>query len=426
MNFFFLVGSGLFLICFLVSVHELGHFLAAKLFRVKVLQFSVGLGRPVFSRVVGETQYVLRLFPLGGYLRLLDVASPPGTPEHGRSFQEQSKLARMTMILAGPAINLALAFVLLPLAFMVGTNFPDYQAEKACISALHPQSPLFYVLQPADCIVSINNLPVPSWGLASLETSVRGIKSIVIERQGELITLLPDLYRARLEAYGLTPSRPVVVGTVAPNLAAARAGLQTGDRILMLQGQPVSLPTLPHFFAGLDGKALSVVYERAGQVHQVSLLPENREGRWLVGLSPAQGFVYVKFGFMESLRIGTDKLIAMLYSTIGLSQQHFEPQSSANGLGGPLALVQIAGQAAQLGAGTYLTIVAFLSLQFALLNLLPIPVFDGGQLVLLGYETLYRKPPSSFGKAVYQRIGIIIVMLLVLIALWNDLFGAWG
>lgn len=439
------VFAGIIMLGILVFIHELGHFLVAKLCRVKVLKFSLGFGPRLFSRTWGETEYQVCLVPLGGYVQMLgEGVDPEAVPltaqERQRSFAEKPVSQRLAIVAAGPAMNLLLPLLILPVAFFVGVNFPAYLDETPCIGYVLDQS----VAQDAglavgDCILAVGDRPVASWMEADKQLLQQAglTTELTVTRTGRSMQLpLPQEYSGTqgLQGLGLYPRQEAVVGTVHAGMPGEKAGLKVGDRILSINDRPViTWYGIRPLVQASGGKALTLKVERSGREITVDLAPkrsETGEDGYLIGISPEVRTRFKRYGPITAIGEGIERTGELMHMTLLFLHKLFSGHISAKNIGGPIMVVQIAGAVAtQVDLAEILSMLAFLSIQLGILNLLPVPILDGGHLLFGLVEVVRRRPLSLQAREVAQQIGLVLIILLMGWAFYNDimrlLFGEW-
>jgi regulator of sigma E protease len=426
--------AGIAILGVLVFVHELGHFTVAKLAGVKVLKFSLGFGPRLLSRQWGETEYMICAIPLGGYVLMLgeggaiEGEGPVPTPEdEGRSFASKSVGIRSLIIAAGPLTNLILPFLVLPLAYMLGVSVPAYIEQPAVPGYVVAGSPAASAgFQANDHIVAINNSPVTTWESANsilLSHAGSTLKVEVLRAQEPLSLAFADGGIDGLMALGLLPPQEAVVGTLAPGMPAEKAGLMVGDRILTIDSQAVtSWYDLKELIrAGMGGEQSFQVKRADGTVAALTMTAQVKNDEYLIGISPQMETIEKRYAPPAAIRAGWSRaheLIELTYLFIG---KLFTGHVSSDNIGGPISVVQIAGQAAQTDVASIFLILAFLSIQLGILNLLPIPILDGGHLFFNLIEAIIRRPLSLRVREIAQQVGLALLLLLMLLAFYNDI-----
>jgi regulator of sigma E protease len=436
------IAAGIIMLGILVFVHELGHFCVAKWCGVKVLKFSLGFGPKLVSRQWGETEYLICAVPLGGYVQMLGEGSGEygegaalSPDEEARSFARQSVGRRMAIVAAGPAMNLALPFVIMPLAYLVGVNLPAYLDEPPCIGYVVAGSEGDrHGFRNGDCIQTIGGSPVTTWEAIgpALINHAGAALPVVVERQGTDVQLtLPSDHGALegLQSIGLLPPQDAVIGSLMPNMPAADAGLQEGDLILALADQPVTswydLRTLIQEFGA---HPVPVRLLRDGLELTVMLTPRQADagGDYLIGIAPRHATTFKRFGPLEAIRAGAARTTDLIDLTLVFIQKLFAGAVSTSNIGGPITVVQIAGQAAQTDISSILSVLAFLSIQLGILNLLPIPILDGGHLFFACFELVFRRPLSLKAREIAQQVGLALLVMLMILAFYNDIVRLLG
>ncbi len=445
----FVIAVGL-----LVTIHEFGHFWVARRLGFKVLRFSVGFGQPLWSRRIGadRTEIAIAPIPLGGYVKLLDEREGPVPPEDlARSFTRKHPFKRILVLLAGPTFNIVFAIVVLA-GIMCVSGITQYLAVVGDVTAGSIAANAG--LRSGDTIVAINGSQVGEqqdviFGLLDAMSS-RGDADLTVRgSQGEIrhvdlnvsdpaarrrLTTLPELFTG-LGFQFWEPPIPPVLTHVLPDGPAARAGLQPGDRILSVNGQAVKdfddmiAKVSPH-----PGGTISLAYERDGQIHtvQVEVSSEEVDGKY-VGRIEAEGVLPADIPYPPSmvrhLRVSpiaavgraTEEAWDMTALQGTLFWRMMLGQVSLRNLSGPVSIAEYAGQSASQGASAFLDFLVLISLSLGFLNLLPIPILDGGQIVFQLVEWVKGSPMSERAQAFGQQVGIALLILLMGVALFNDI-----
>lgn len=436
------VIAGILMLGVLVFVHELGHFAVAKFCGVKVLKFSLGFGPKLVAKQWGETEYLICAIPLGGYVQMLGE----GGGEHGeaaeltaeerlRSFAHKPVSRRLAIVSAGPLMNLLLPFLILPISFMVGVQMPTYIEQPACIGHVVADSDAAASgFVAGDCIVSVNQRSVATWNDTNkaFVSAAGDDLTFQVERGTELLTLqIPDENSSLegMQALGLLPRQEARVGGLAANMPASNAGIQEGDLILQIAQQPVSSwYDLRRIIQGVGANSVSVLLARGAQERTVELVPEQRngEGDFLIGIAPQQASVTKNYGFVAAVKEGAKRTWELIELTVVFVQKLFSGSVSAKNIGGPITVVQVAGQAAQTDISAILSVLAFISIQLGILNLLPIPILDGGHILFSVVELIMRRPVSIRAREMAQQVGMAMLLMLMVLAFYNDIVRLWG
>ena len=440
----FLVAIGV-----LVTFHEFGHYLAARLCGVKILRFSIGFGRPLWVRKFGadQTEWVIAALPLGGFVKMADERDETvGVADRGRAFNNKPIWQRMSIIAAGPAANFILAALLYWLVFVSGQpGAVPYVATPPSGSAAAQSGFVAY-----DKIVSIDGQEVRTWGDARLllldRASTRGTSVIEVEtqaggrptRQLSMANLVKaDLDRDFAGKLGLNPYRlqiDPVVDTVIPTGAAAAAGLKPGDRIIAAAGEPVlDWSQFVAIVSASPGRPVSLEVEAHGEKFDAIVTPATitEGGRTFgrIGISPkidrkaSEALITtVRYGVLESIPKAVSKVWDMSVFSLKMFGRMVTGDISWKNLSGPITIADYAGQSAKLGWLSFVTFLALISVSIGVLNLLPIPVLDGGQLLYHIVELIKGSPLSEQAMEIGQRAGFALLIGLSAFAFYNDIF----
>ncbi|HQT32324.1 MAG TPA: RIP metalloprotease RseP [Thiobacillus sp.] len=434
----FLVAIGV-----LVVVHEFGHYLAARLAGVKVLRFSVGFGKPLFSWRFGpdQTEWTLSPLPFGGYVKMLDEreGEVPAADAH-RSFNRASVWRRIAIVVAGPLANFLLAIVLYWALFLHGLP-----AMKPLIGEPPAGTPAAHAgLAAGDEIRRINGTDTPSFQdvrLTLLRAGVAGEPLVLELADGRSVQLdAPAMQTENLDQDTLRPLGIVrydpeiepVIGTLLPDGAATRAGFLAGDRLLAVDGKPVAnWQGWVEVIRQHPGKPLRIEYQRQGRAGALTVTPDaveeggQRVGK--IGAGPkvdeavfASLMTEVSYGPLDALWQGAVKTWDMSLFTLEMMGRMVVGQVSWKNLSGPLTIADYAGQSAALGWISFVGFLALVSVSLGVLNLLPIPMLDGGHLMYYVAEVLTGRPVSERTMEIGGRVGMTLLLLLMSFALFND------
>ena len=431
-------------IAILVVVHEFGHYLAARLAGVKVLRFSLGFGKPLFSRRFGrdQTEWALAALPFGGYVKMLDEREGvvPAAEAH-RSFNQATVWRRIGIVAAGPIANFLLAIVFYWVLFLHGLP-----AMKPMIGEPPAGTPAAQAgLVAGDEIRRVNGADTPSFQdlrLNLLRAQVEGEPLSLELADGRSVQLdappmdTENLERDTLRPLGIVRYDPViepVIGEVLPGGAAEQAGFRSGDRLIAADGQAVaSWQDWVKLIRQHPSQALRIEYERDGQAGVLTVVPattdENGQPIGKIGAGPrideslmAGLMTEVRYGPIEALARGAEKTWDMSLFTLEMMGRMVLGQVSWKNLSGPLTIADYAGQSASLGWISFVGFLALVSVSLGVLNLLPVPLLDGGHLMYYVAEVLTGRPVSERTMEIGSRIGMMLLLLLMSFALFNDL-----
>ena len=421
----------LIMIGVMILIHELGHYWAARFFDVQVDTFSFGFGPRLFGFRKGETDFRFSLILLGGYVKM--AGEQPGDEQATapRSLQSKPRWQRLIILFAGPAMNIVLAVAVLTGLFMV--RFPKVPpSTSSAIGYIVPDSAAAKAgLKEGDRIVQIGNTVNPSWEDISLTevASADHPLSVWVVRNGQrkFFSVTPVLDPKTGAGFaGWSEPSEIEVGGVRSGSPAAQAGLQPGDIVLNVDGQPIHYVAKVHdIISGNGGKPVNVEYSRSGKVTTVQLTPAKLENNgskeWLIGvtLQPKVDFVSLPFPQALSQSVKENaKSAAFIYRLLrGIAERRMSPKSVL----GPIKIVQVSGEEAREGPIAYLGLMAALSLNLAIVNLLPIPILDGGTIVMLLVEMFMRRDLSLQVKEAALRLGFVFIMALVAFVIYNDI-----
>ncbi|MCB5409771.1 RIP metalloprotease RseP [Pseudogemmobacter faecipullorum] len=416
----------------IVAIHEYGHYIVGRWSGIHAEVFSVGFGPILFSRVDKcGTRWQIAAIPFGGYVKFLgdaDASSVQSAVPAGLSVEERRHTmagaplwARASTVIAGPMANFILTFAIL-LGALFYTGLP---VERPTVARLAPL-PVEQPLRPGDVILEMNGQATPD--LAAMGEVLRDLPRAAqiafrVERDGEELSFMAP------------HPQPALVASVQVKSAAIDAGLRRGDVILSLDGQPIEVfSDLQSVVVGSGGRALPMTVWRDGTTFEVSLSPRSREiprpeaegggfeTRWMIGLASGLTFEPVTRtpGLFEAVSIAASDMWAMVTTTFSGLWHMIVGQISTCNMSGMIGIAETMGDAAKSGTMSFVTMLAVLSMGVGILNLLPIPVLDGGHLVFHAFEAVTGKPPSDAALRLLMTVGLTLLLSLMAFALWND------
>ena len=413
----------------MVLVHEWGHFVVARFFGVRVEVFSIGFGPRLFGVKRGPTDYRLSALPLGGYVRM--AGDNPAEERRGDpdEFLSKPRWQRVLIALAGPTTNFLMAVVLTAALFMHGGEQPSYADKPVVVAGVVKDSPAQKAgIQPGDRIVSFAGVKNPTWDRVALELALSApghSEPVTIERDGRLITTSVQSEPQPFAVLGY-PAEPVIVGSVAHGMPAERAGLKEGDAIVAANGQKLMAPSqFSEVVQQSGGNPMTLEIVRDGQPLTLQLRPtwgDPGDGtpRWQIGIT----FRFVtsprRYSPPQALVKATQFHIVLANKLIYLVGELFTGKVSLKQVQGPLGIVQESSRAAKRGLGDLISLMALVSLNLAILNLLPIPILDGGHILMLAIEGLLRHDLSLKIKERFVTVGMVFLLLVFLIVMYND------
>ncbi|MGE5174070.1 MAG: RIP metalloprotease RseP [Betaproteobacteria bacterium] len=416
---YFLIVIGI-----LVFVHEFGHFIMAKRAGVRVEKFSLGMGPKLVGYKKGDTEYVISWLPLGGYVKMAGENPDEEPTGAADEFQSKTVWQRATIAVTGPLTNIVLAFIIMPLVFMVGT----YTLGPAKVGLVEKGSPAEHSgFMVGDVIEEINGRNIVDWEKAEMLIAVNPDTNIqvTIDRSGEkkTLTLRPALDAEKnIGISGLAPDFPVEVGRLRPGYPAEKSGIKVNDKIIAVDDKTVYYWN--QFSTAVkksEGKKLLLTIEREGKRMPISVIPIEDNGKYVIGVEPIIPMVFKQYSFIDSLRLGFDKTIEFIDVTFITLRKLLTFGLSIKTLGGPVMIAQMSGRAAAAGLSAFLSLLAMISISLGILNLLPIPVLDGGLILFLIIEAIRKKPVSRKVMEVSQSIGAAILITLIAVVSYNDI-----
>jgi regulator of sigma E protease len=434
----------------LVAVHEFGHFWVAQRLGVKILRFSIGFGRIAWRRQFGpdQTEFAIATIPLGGYVKMLDEreGEVPEAELH-RAFNRQPLAYRTAIVFAGPLFNFLFAIVVYWLMFVIGVaGLKPIVGEVIPVSAAERAG-----FRPGDQIVAVDSQPTPTWN-AVLQACIERILDTgevvmnvrgggELERELRLAlrssVSLDDVSRGNLsQKLGIKPYRPrlpAVIGEVMAGGAAARAGLRPGDRIGAADGQPIEYwDNWVEYVQARPERLIQVEIRRANERVVLDLTPDRIEqegsaiGRIGASVAAPEGLeqellAVEQYNPLTAFTLAVRKTGDLSWFTLQILGQMLAGQASLQNLSGPISIARYAGESASIGLVAFLAFLGLISVSLGVVNLLPVPLLDGGHLLYYLIEFISRKPVSETAQIVGQQIGLVILLGLMGLALYNDI-----
>lgn len=436
MEFLVKIISFLVVIGVIIFIHELGHFLVAKYCGVGVEKFSLGFGPKIFGFRRGETEYLISAVPFGGYVKMVGEAGNAEDEEDkdptppGKSFTNKSYWQKAAIICAGSFMNIMLAVVALPVIFMVGISMPSFVEKPPVVGYVSKDGTAFMKgVKKGDLIVEVNGVGVENWEAVERNTVLGGENPVDFKFKRDSEEFSVTFVQGNDKEPGLYPIMPAKIGDVMKGSAAESAGLLSGDVIKTINGNVVThWLELQEYVQGAEEKNISI--ERNGVEFRVKLTPVFNEeaGRYLMGVTQGKDTIKKRYGFFESIERGLKKVIELAALFFVVIKGLIAGVFSIKMLGGPIMIAQVAGTAAATGMTEFVLLVAALSLHIGILNLLPLPVLDGGLIFLLTLEKFRGRPFSERFMNGVQQAGFVLLITLMVVVTWNDIMRliGWG
>jgi regulator of sigma E protease len=433
-----------FVLGVLVFVHELGHFLAAKRVGIRVTKFQLGFNPTVLSFKRGDTEYGIGALPLGGYVKMAgdtpeDVERDASGQVLRRSdeFLSKSKWERFQVLIMGPAMNIVLALVLSTIVLYQGAEVPAYEDQPPVVGVVVPSSPAAKAdIRPGDRIMSVADHRVDTWEQFFVTVGSRANREITIEllRDGQTLTravtptVPPEQSRFEIGEIGVLPDVHPFVPRVNPGEPADRAGIKPGDVILALNNQPMTFrPDLIKAIAAHPGETISITVLRDGKRLDIPVVTARGGCSGVagnigcIGIAISESTKSIKPGALEAVRMSIRKNVeyaGLIGQTLwGLLTRETSPRQ----LMGPVMIAQMSGESASLGWIALFSFMAMISLNLGLVNLLPIPVLDGGHIFIMALEGLARRDFSMRVKEKMLLAGFVVILMLMVTVIYNDL-----
>ncbi len=453
MSFLTTLLSFIVAISILVAIHEYGHFIVAKKLGVKILRFSIGFGKPIWIKRFGvdQTEFCIARWPLGGYVKMLDRRETEvDEKEQQREFTSQPVWKRFAIVAAGPIFNFLFAIVAYWLMFVIGVS-----GIKPVIGNVEDGSVAARAgLKAGYEIVAINQHPTPIWDVAVQDLIAAVVdrsqaKIELVDNQGRKLTRSLDFssqtgeikVEQLFKQLGMKPWRPhvaPVVGTVVENSPAARAGFKKDDIIVSIQHKKVNdWVEVVETVTAKPAQTLEIEVLRQGRAVLLKVTPDkiSYKGKEIgrIGLAakaiapyPEEMKVMHRYGFTEAFPVAMGKTADYTALTLKMLGRIFTGEMSIKSLSGPVSIARYAGYSASAGLARFLDFLALVSISLGILNLLPVPVLDGGHLVFYIIEIIRRKPLSDETQETASQVGLVLLFSLMAVALYNDLVRVFG
>ncbi|MCH7665182.1 MAG: RIP metalloprotease RseP [Acidobacteria bacterium] len=426
-TFFINTAAFAFALGVIIFVHEGGHLLAAKLFRIQAHVFSLGFGKRLWGFERGGTDYRVSLFPLGGYVQL-SGEDPSEVGDDPSEFLNRPRWQRVLVYLAGPMMNIVLAIFLVAVVFMVGIEVAAPPELPSIVGSVRPDSPADRAgLAPGDVITAIGQKSVTRWEEVrfAILTSPGTPVEIGFQRLDQTLTttLVPDTVpKYEFGDAGVFPKMLPRIAGLFPGDPAEAAGLQVGDEIRAVDGRPLSgQRDFVEYLSARPGESIEIEVERGDTVLTLAVVPRENEGRGWIGVSLASTS-FQQYGPLESVvqscRFSWD-VTRQTFSVLG---KIFSGRLAAkSALSGPIQIAALSGAAARSGFPNLLYLMGLISISIAILNLMPVPVLDGGQIAVLLVESLFRRDLSLTLKERFNQVGFVLIIMLMVMVLYFDL-----
>ena len=417
---------------FMILIHELGHFIAAKFFGVRVLVFSLGFGKRLFGFKRGDTDYRVSALPFGGFVKM--AGDDPAELREGDpgEFLARPRWQRFVVVVMGPAMNALLAVGLLTGLYRYHFQKPAYQEQAARVGDVEPDSPAARVgVLPGDLIVRLDGVANPKWEDVEVKilTTVGEALPVELLRDGQTLklSLTPQARGpSRVGDAGWFPYVPGTIEMVDPGLPASQLGLKLGDQIVGVEGRKVFFwPRLTYLIQSGNGREMELTIRREGKDFTVRVKPVlsevSGEKMWRIGVGFRSNVVVQQLPWGKAITASLRDNLRNSLATFEVLRKILTRRMSARSLSGPIGIAQLSGEMYRAGITELLMFVSFISLQLSIFNLLPIPILDGGVIFLLLIEGLMRRDLSLEVKERFAQVGIVFLLLLAVFVMYNDI-----
>ncbi len=416
----------LFVLGVLIFVHELGHFLAARFHGVRVITFSLGFGPKLLKFTRGDTEYCVSAVPLGGYVKM--AGESPDDPRAGQpdEFLSKTKWQRFQILFAGPLMNIVTAVVITAVVLVQGGVIAVYQDEPATIGVIVPDSPAAQAgLAPGDQIVRVDDQEIETWEDLDIAIGMRPDRDVtlVVRRDGgeRALTVKTAVERFEIGTIGVGPTmHPMIART--EEGPGQRAGLKAGDIVTAVDGIPVvSRARLIEMISKSANREIALTVKRGEEETIIRATPEEEGNRGMLQVLISDATKEFSPTLLEAIQLSVERNIEMsgyIFQTLG---GLFTGQTSVRQLQGPVGIAQLSGEAAGLSWTALFSLMAMLSINLGILNLMPVPVLDGGHILIMLLEGIARRDFSMQVKEKMLLAGFVVLMMLMVTVIYNDL-----
>ncbi len=412
----------------IVLIHELGHYIAARLMKIRVEVFSFGFGKRLFGRKAGDTDFRVSLIPVGGYVRM--AGEEDFDPEHAApdQFMAKNRAQKIFTLLMGPLMNLLLALALIIVINMGGVEINSYTLEKPLIGYIEKGSPAEKAgFLPGDMLLAINGKKTANWKDVEFTIYTNPKESLTIDflRQGKIRTSTLHVISGSRDEIGYAGfywQLPAEISRIAPGYPAAKAGLKPGDMITAVDGRPVATYfELADIIRQSPGKPLRLSYQRGGRAFSVQLTPRSEKGVGIIGFNVKIATSKIQYGFAATVKNSFQEAGRWTFLTFDAFKKIIQRKISVKSFSGPIEIARVSQQALESGFSNFFMLIAFISLQLGIVNLFPIPGLDGGHLLIFTIEAIIRRDLNAKLKNILIYAGFAFLISLMVFIMLNDI-----
>jgi regulator of sigma E protease len=418
----------LFVLGVLIFVHELGHFLAARRIGVRVLTFSLGFGPKILKFRRGDTEYCISVIPLGGYVKMAGETVEDERTGKPDEFLSKSKWERFQVLIMGPLMNVLLAIVVLAIVFGQGVQMATYLDEPPVVGLVTPGSAAEKAgIRPGDRVLTVAGDEMKSWKDLRVAIGMKAKRDVDVtllrEGQNISVTVHPDAQgRYEIGDIGVLPDAYPIISAVEPDQTAGKAGIKKDDLIVAANGERIVFSA--QFVEATRkniGKQMEVTVRRDGQDLRFTVVPEMRDNLPRIGISLINKTTFYEPGPVEAVQMSLEEnweSSGLIFRTLG---GLFTGETSLGQFQGPIGIAQLSGESAQAGWVALLSLMAMISLNLGIINLMPVPVLDGGHILIMALEGVARRDFSVQMKEKMLLAGFVVLMMLMVTVIYNDL-----
>ena len=422
------VAAFVFVLGVLIFVHELGHYMMARRVGVRVLKFSLGFGPRLFGFRRGDTEYCVSAIPLGGYVKMAGENTEDARSGAADEFLSKTKWQRFQVLIMGPVMNILLAIVVLAVVLMQGAEMPAFQDQPPVVGAVTPDSPAARAgILPLDRIVRVGEREIATWEQLLISIGTRANREVPLtflrEGRERTVAVTPQSQgRFEVGEIGVLPNVHPEIPSVEPGDPADRGGVKPGDVVLAVDGESVIFARqLIDAIRAKPDVPITLSVLRDGAPADLQITPMRRDDYGWIGIGVRDAVKVVEPGPIEAVTMSLKRnwdMSGLIFETVwGLLTRQTSPRQ----LMGPVSIMQLSGESAQAGWISLLSLMAMISLNLGILNLLPIPVLDGGHITIIALEGLARRDFSARVKEKMVMAGLVLLMMLMVTVIYNDL-----